>query len=91
MKPLGDTKEHLQLLQEMSRATGVDLVRAQQDGLIDQSDWAEMVQACRGCNWVEECRSWLDGAGEVATPPDTCCNRMRLAVLRLEQEMECDG
>ena len=54
-RPLGDATEHYWRVQRMARATGLDLVEAQQDGALDPRHWAGMVRRCRGCAWAEAC------------------------------------
>jgi len=88
MKPLGDPKKHFWLVQGMARATGVDLVQAADQGRLTQADWAQTVQTCRTCTWVDGCKAWLTTAAHVDVPPQPCRNRAQLAMLRLEQELE---
>ncbi len=87
MTPLGDLRHHYWLVQRMAQRTGVDLVGAYEEGRIDPEDWAGMVQACRGCEWAEGCAEWLGRKSEAAAAPKPCCNRARLAMLRLEEEL----
>jgi len=77
MAPLGDIHKHLHLVRRMGQATGVDLVAAHHDGVIDRSDWSEMVTNCRGCACAEACDRWLDQQalkGGTARPPEYCEN-----------------
>lgn len=74
MKPLGDRKRHYWLAQRMAKTTGTDLAGVHAAGALSQERWAEMVEACRGCDWTEGCERWLaktDGASEV---PASCPN-----------------
>ncbi|WP_417205539.1 DUF6455 family protein [Antarctobacter sp.] len=82
-QPLGDEVEHYWLVQRMAKATGVDLVRAVEDGLLTQDGWARIVSRCRGCTWADGCGHWLDAPVEGDRPlPDLCINRKRLAALK---------
>ena len=74
MKPLGDRKRHYWLAQRMAKTTETDLVGAHAAGDLSQEKWAEMVESCRGCDWIEGCERWLakpENAGEV---PGSCPN-----------------
>lgn len=82
MRPLGDERLHLRLLEEMSQAVGTDLVRAYKDGLISNEDWAGMVQQCRGCAEPGKCRTWLAARETAPQAPVYCSNRARLAELK---------
>ena len=88
MTPLGDPRRHYWLVQGMAKATGVDLVRAVEEGRLTLADWADTVQSCRACAWTEGCDHWLKQGTPAAVPPKPCRNRARLASLRLEQELE---
>jgi hypothetical protein len=77
MARMGDIHTHLQLVRRMGRATGVDLVAAEHDGEITQSDWAEIVTNCRGCACARACDRWLTQQaldGGIARPPEYCEN-----------------
>ena len=92
MSRLGDPLRHYWLVQGMARATGADLVAAFDEGRLDNAEWAEMVQTCRGCTWVDGCQDWLvAGAAGGCAAPGPCRNRARLALLWLDKEMadEC--
>ena len=69
MAPLGDPRRHYWLVKGMAKATGVNLVRAVEQGRLTVEDWAETVQSCRACGWAEGCRDWLDMAGAATTLP----------------------
>lgn len=88
MKPLGEQRRHFWLLQRMARKTGVDLVRAFDGAAMSGADWAETVRNCRTCDWTEGCEVWLRGGEAAQVPPKPCRNRARLAVLKVEQEVE---
>ena len=88
MKPLGDQNRHYWLVQGMAKTTGVDLARASEQGDLDQSEWADTVRECRACDWADGCHTWLRGTQNVDVPPPQCRNRARLAMLRVEQELE---
>ncbi|KUF10214.1 DUF6455 family protein [Pseudoponticoccus marisrubri] len=76
---LGPETDHYWLVQRMAKATGVDLVRAWDAGMLSSEDWAGVVTRCRGCTWTEGCGRWLDAAeGEPRGLPTPCVNRERL-------------
>ncbi len=82
MKPLGDKLRHYWLAQRMAKQGGLDLARAQGEGLLPQQDWADMVQRCRGCQWTEGCDRWLralDQGDELSTE---CVNHDRFTALQ---------
>ena len=86
MRPLGEPMTHVRLMGRMAKQAGVDLARAQEAGVLDQDDWAEMVADCRGCDWGDRCPEWLDTATRDAGAPGTCPNRDRFA--RLKSNLE---
>ncbi|WP_203595260.1 DUF6455 family protein [Salipiger sp. PrR002] len=95
--PLGDERAHFWRVQRMARATGVDLVAAQDHGLLPQSDWAAMVGRCRGCLWAEGCDRWLghlepmEAGSEGNAPracPEDCVNSRTFAALQGELVQE---
>ena len=88
MKPLGDPCRHYWLVQDMARATDVQLVPAFREGRLSAREWAGMVDRCRGCDWVEGCRSWLSQPDRRDAIPEKCRNRARFALLKLEQELD---
>lgn len=73
MKPLGDAKQHYWLAQRMAKRAGVDLAQAYQAGQLDQQDWADIVETCRHCTWVDGCQRMLGEATD-GEPPKTCLN-----------------
>lgn len=82
-RPLGDQTEHYWRVQRMARATGLDLVEAQQDGALDPRHWAGMVRRCRGCAWAEACGRWLDRPEVSPRPlPEGCANRRLFGTLQ---------
>jgi hypothetical protein len=58
-RPLGEEKRHYWLAVGMAQATGADLQRALDEGVISNGDWAGVVQRCRGCGWTEGCDCWM--------------------------------
>ena len=67
----------------MAKATGVDLVRAFNDGHLTQEDWAGIVTRCRGCQWVGGCNRWLDTLSEEERAfPEPCINHKTLSRLK---------
>ncbi|WP_408015025.1 DUF6455 family protein [Roseovarius gahaiensis] len=87
MQRLGDQCHHYWLLKDMARVTDVDLVRAFRDGRITSCEWAEMIDLCRACEWVDGCQSWLQTAKAPRPIPPHCRNSARLAHLKGEQEL----
>ncbi|CUH66079.1 hypothetical protein TG4357_02223 [Thalassovita gelatinovora] len=89
MKPLGETTRHYWMAQRMAKATQTDLFGAQGAGVLSQEKWADIVQTCRGCSWVDGCEHWLskqDGNSEI---PRECPNfgaYMQLKKAALEEQ-----
>ncbi len=79
---LGNPVTHLWLLRRMARLQGVDLTAAQAAGVLTQSDWADMVTACRACAGTSDCTRQLDrsAAGDL---PAWCANK--IALLRIAE------
>ena len=92
LRPLGRLMTHVRLVQGMAQATQIDLVAAVEDGSLELTDWAEMVQTCRSCDGAEDCPGWLDDHVHAdVEAPDTCLNKARFDRLRaLRQEPETD-
>ncbi len=91
VRVLGPQKEHYWLVQRMAKATGVDLVRAMEEGVIDQADWAGIVTHCRGCQWTGGCQEWLNlPVDDERHVPGDCENRERFLRMRaaLDQSLE---
>ncbi|MFY9210015.1 MAG: DUF6455 family protein [Aestuariivita sp.] len=86
MRPLGKLTDHVWLARRMGRAADVDLSQAQENGVLTQQDWADMVQTCRGCSWAPDCDEWLGKHASVPCAPATCLNRARLEELRRRQQ-----
>lgn len=84
MKKLGKEIDHYWLLTRMAAATRAGLVAAHQDGRLSQDDWSGMVQACRGCDWADGCKSWLDLDQRADVAPAPCVNRDALKALSLD-------
>ncbi len=92
MHRLGPIMRHMRLITGMAQVTGIDLTDARARGDLSGADWADMVLACRDCDWAGRCGDWLDrqrgpiGRGPVGQgpihAPETCCNRARLAALK---------
>ncbi len=82
LRPLGDERLHLRLLEEMSQTVGADLVRAYEDGQISSENWANMVQQCRGCAEPGKCQKWLATRETAAETPAYCSNRAVLDELK---------
>ncbi|GAA4221009.1 hypothetical protein GGQ68_000329 [Sagittula marina] len=80
---LGAEIDHYWLVQRMAKATGVDLVRAMDAGVLDHDTWAGIVTRCRGCQWAEGCDHWLaTPSKDTRALPEPCLNRDRLAGLK---------
>lgn len=74
-RPLGDEKRHYWLAVGMAQATGADLQRALEEGVITHGDWAGVVQRCRGCGWTEGCDCWMSKQEKgAAVVPAACPN-----------------
>jgi uncharacterized protein DUF6455 len=85
MHKLGDPMEHTRLMVRMGQALGVDLVAAHDAGDLTQSEWASMVQSCRGCEWGGQCHDWLDTHQAADLAPEPCPNRAVLERLKASQ------
>ena len=89
MQTLGDQTVHYWLAQKMAKITETDLVAAMETAGLTQEDWAEMVQACRGCDWSDGCPRWLERQAEpVDLAPSECVNRDRFAALKSALEAQ---
>ncbi len=85
MQTRGSNMRHWQLVNQMAKTTDTDLVSAFVEGRLSADDWAEMVNACRGCAWAETCDGWLDAHPHEDAAPRPCCNRARFAALQEAQ------
>jgi len=86
---LGEEVDHYWLVQRMAKTAGVDLAGAFVSGELSETEWAGMVNRCRGCAWTDGCRNWLDEPGQsVDIPPEGCLNRSRMAGLKLAALLE---
>lgn len=74
MKRLGDRTQHYWLAQRMAKTTGTDLVGAYDAGDLSQDQWAEIIEACRGCDWTEGCERWLAKTESADDAPAGCPN-----------------
>jgi len=88
MQALGRLMNHFRLISGMAKATKTDVVAAFETGTLSQPEWAQMVQNCRACTWVDHCPDWLDSHSDAATPPQTCPNRARFQTLKRKLENE---
>ncbi|MDF1872974.1 DUF6455 family protein [Vannielia sp.] len=85
MQTLGPEMWHYWLAMGMAKTTRTDLVNAMEQGVLDNSEWADMVDRCRGCAWAECCEGWLHAhMEEGADCPPTCVNQHRFNALRQE-------
>jgi hypothetical protein len=74
-RPLGDENHHYWMALKMAKATGADLQAALDDGRISHGDWADLVQRCRGCEWVGGCACWMAAQTPGTAPvPQACPN-----------------
>jgi hypothetical protein len=72
---LGNQTRHYWLAVGMAQATGADLQRALDTGMISHGDWADLVQRCRGCGWTEGCACWMANQQKgAAAVPAACPN-----------------
>lgn len=87
MKPLGDERLHYMLARRMAKAVGADIAAAQEDGRLSETDWADAVNRCRGCDDPVDCVGWLadhhDGA---ETTPGYCRNTALFEALKVPAE-----
>lgn len=87
MRPLGDAMHHLHLLTRMGQQLGLEFTHAFETGEISAADWAEMVQACRGCDQPQACQHWLQAQDHMVDtapqrqPPAGCRNAVQLLKL----------
>lgn len=87
LAPLGDRTDHYWLISRMAKLTGTDLVKAMDAAQLSQTDWAEMVEDCRGCDWSAGCERWLDRTTEPQQEaPGSCVNRARFTALKTALE-----
>lgn len=82
MQPLGDMRAHCQKMVKMSKACGVDLSTALDQGAISAGDYADMVTACRGCADAARCDRQLAPMPVLDAAPDYCVNRDTFAALK---------
>ncbi|SNS19333.1 DUF6455 family protein [Tropicimonas sediminicola] len=86
MKPLGPERDHYWMALGMAKAAGVDLQAAIEAGHFSQEKWASTVQKCRGCDWGEDCPSWLREHATVDEAPQACVNARLFATLKAAQD-----
>jgi len=84
-RPLGPERDHTMLLQTMGKVVELDFAAVFEAGALEQEEWAGMVTACRGCEWVSGCRKWLRAAKRGDACPMQCRNRAALAGLSAKQ------
>lgn len=82
---LGNLRDHYWRVLRMASKIGLDLVAVRKKGDLSSGDWSEIVQACRGCEWAEECDRWVHRSDMVECVPSTCVNRMKFERLRRRQ------
>ncbi|MEL6958529.1 MAG: DUF6455 family protein [Pseudomonadota bacterium] len=81
MRPLGQTKRHVLLVNGMAKAVGVDLSSASDDGALTQDAYADMVNRCRGCAAPGACETLLRSPDGTDRTPSYCRNADILARL----------
>ncbi len=74
MKPLGKTMDHYWRVICMAGSLGVDLSELRENGRLSDAEWAEMVQKCRGCEWVGGCSSYLEAGARAHERQAGCVN-----------------
>ncbi|GAA6189078.1 DUF6455 family protein [Litorivita sp. NS0012-18] len=90
--PLGSRKRHYWLVQRMAAAAAVDLNAAFEAGDLGSDSWAQTIETCRGCDWVEGCEKWLAQEDEGRAAPATCHNRVTFEALKRGQDAKArDG
>jgi hypothetical protein len=67
----------------MAKTTGANLVSAYAEGELDQREWAQMVQNCRGCTWTHGCERWLQDHESATSVPNSCANCARFSELQM--------
>jgi hypothetical protein len=82
MQILGDMRAHFLRVIKMSKACGVDLSTALDQGQIAAPEYADMVTRCRGCSQVGKCDKLLAAIPALPQAPDYCENRDEFAKLR---------
>ena len=85
MKPIGNTMDHYWRVIGMANATATDLVSSMSSGQLSARDWADMVEACRRCDWVPECDRLLASDPTLSDAPARCANCFRFAALGAAQ------
>ena len=83
MPQLGRIMPHFHLVQRMAQAIGADVVAAHRNGRLEQQDWAQMIHACRGCEWAHACTDWLHKNENVEKAPVACPNRAMFAAIKV--------
>ena len=72
---LGDVEKHFWLNRSVARCMGVSLTEAMAEGMLSESDYAEMVTRCRAADCSERCQIWLATQQTIAaSPPEFCAN-----------------
>ena len=82
MKPIGNTMDHYWRVIGMATATVVNLVEAMDRDRLSVSEWANMVETCRRCDWVPECDRMLARSPNLKDAPTRCANCFRFASLK---------
>lgn len=85
MKPIGNALDHYWRVIGMANATNVNLVEAMDQHRLSQKEWADMVNACRHCDWVTECDRLLSRSPDLQDAPHRCANCFRFAELSANQ------
>ncbi|MFD0978818.1 DUF6455 family protein [Tropicimonas aquimaris] len=81
----GDTDLHFWLTRSVGRCIGLNFSAAMDEGRLSLDDYMGLVRACRGCDKVENCQTWLGcqrGAQGRSKPPAFCRNARNLEALR---------
>lgn len=82
MRPLGPLRPHFWLTLGMARATGIDLQNALYDARLTRSDYADLVDRCRGCKDAKGCAAMLKTCqGTLEAAPEFCENQAVFAAL----------
>lgn len=83
MKPLAKEIDAYWRVTAMAQATKTGVVRACQDGRLDQDMWSDMVKTCRTCSWAESCDEWVENQREIVSePPHQCLNKDCLMTIK---------
>lgn len=91
MKPIGNSLDHYWRVIGMAKATDAKLVEAMDTHRLTSTEWANMVETCRRCDWVEGCDRLLANNPDLEQAPSQCLNCQRFAELTAPDRAACQG